>query len=322
MKSRIIAVFKDLYKVETKNGEINSHITGNMIKSGDFPVVGDKVEVSTEGQIVEIYPRKSVLSRKTSGKAIKEQPIVSNVDYIFIVTSLNKDFNIARMERYLTVVYDSGATPCFILTKADLEEEVASKVSSLEEIAFGVSIHVVSSYEGSGIEEIKSYLKDNKVIGLIGSSGVGKSTLINKLLGNEIIETQEIRGGDDKGKHTTTRREMYRVGEGYIIDTPGMRELQIWSGDTSSSFEDIGNIAVRCRFSDCTHTGEPGCAVREAIESGELKEKRLISYQKLKKEITNMENKVNHGHKYAEKEKLKNMMGSLDMKKKVKSLKK
>ena len=152
---------------------------------------------------------------------------------------------------------------------------------------------------------------------------IKKSTVINALLECNKLQTGEVRESDSKGRHTTTWRELVIIPTGgVIIDTPGMRELQIWSGDTSSSFEDIGNIAVRCRFSDCTHTGEPGCAVREAIESGELKEKRLISYQKLKKEITNMENKVNHGHKYAEKEKIKNMMGSLDMKKKVKSLKK
>ncbi|WP_372714887.1 ribosome small subunit-dependent GTPase A [Ilyobacter sp.] len=317
MKGRIISVFKDLYRVSVGNNEINAPITGNMIKSADFPVVGDYVEISDEGQITEIYPRKTILSRKVAGKEIKEQPIVSNVDFIFIVTSLNKDFNIARLERYLTMVYESGSNPCFILTKSDLDDDVNEKVASLEEIAFGVPIHVVSSYEDKGIDEIRDYLKDEKTIGLIGSSGVGKSTLINKLLGNEIIKTKEIRVTDDKGKHTTTRREMFKVGDGYIIDTPGMREIQIWSGDTSSSFEDVEELAKLCRFSDCTHGNEPGCAVNRAIETGELKKERLASYLKLKREIQNMENKINHGHKFAEKEKIKNMMGTLDKKKKI-----
>lgn len=203
MKGRIISVYKDLYKVsvEVKNlvdnndkeenmgsrREFNSSITGNMIKSNNFPVVGDYVEISNENQIVDIYPRKTVLSRKVSGKKIKEQPIVSNVDYIFIVTSLNKDFNISRLERYLTMVYDSGASPCFILTKADLDDGITNKVNELEGIAFGVPIHIVSSYENQGIDEVKGYLKDNKTIGLIGSSGVGKSTLINKIIGEDIL---------------------------------------------------------------------------------------------------------------------------------------
>lgn len=318
MKSRIISVFKDLYRVLDKGKEYNAPITGNMIKADGFPVVGDWVEISSEGQIIEIYPRKTKLSRKVAGKAVKEQVIVSNVDYVFIVTSLNKDFNISRLERYLTMVWDSGANPCFILTKADLDDDTQSKVDSIEEIAYGVPVHIVSSYEGKGIEEIRAYLKDDKTIGLIGSSGVGKSTLINKLLGEEIIKTKEVRIADDKGKHTTTRREMFRVGEGYIIDTPGMRELQIWSGDTNSSFEDVEEIANRCKFSDCAHGSEPGCAINKAIELGELKEGRLASYFKLKKEIVNMENKINHGHKFAEKEKIKAMMGSLDMRKKIK----
>ena len=192
------------------------------------------------------------------------------------------------------------------------------KVDTIEEIAYGVPVHIVSSYEGRRIEEIKIYLKDEKTIGLVGSSGVGKSTLINKLLGEDVIKTKEIRITDDKGKHTTTRREMFRVGEGYIIDTPGMRELQIWSGNTSSPFEDVEEAASMCRFSDCSHGNELGCALRKAIEDGELKEERLTSYFKLKKEIVNMENKVNHGHKFAEKEKVKAMMGSLDMRKKIK----
>lgn len=319
MKGRVVTVYKDLYRVSIEGEEGNLPITGKMIRDRDFPVVGDYVEVSDEGQITEIYPRKTKLSRKTAGKEIREQTIVSNVDWVFIVSSLNRDFNIPRIERYLTMVYDSGASPVFVLTKADLEEDPQTKVDMLEEIAFGVPIHLVSSYEGRGVDELRKYLKDEKTIGLVGSSGVGKSTLINSLLGEERIKTSEVRVTDDKGKHTTTRREIFRVDGGYIVDTPGMRELQLWSGDTGSTFEDIEDLARGCRFSDCSHSGEPGCAVEGAIELGDLRRERLESYNKLKREVTNMENKLSHGQRYAEKEKIKNMMGSLDMRKKIKN---
>lgn len=291
MTGRIISVFKGLYRVLLEDQEFNTTITGNMIKSQSFPVVGDYVELSEEKQIVGIQKRKTFLSRRVAGKELKEQPMISNIDYIFIVSSLNKDFNIQRLERYLTAVYESGANPCFILTKADLDNKIDEKVKSLEKIAFGVPIHVVSAYEGEGINEIKEYLKEDKTIGLIGSSGVGKSTLINKLLGSDIIKTMEIRESDQKGKHTTTRREMFRVEDGYIIDTPGMRELQIWNGDIENSFEDIKIIIGQCKFSDCTHDTEPECAIKKAIEVGELTEERFKSYLKLKKEIAFIERK-------------------------------
>ena len=322
MNFRVIAVFKGLYKVNINGEQKLLGITGNMKKANEFPVVGDLVNINeTMDVITGIEPRKTKLSRKVAGNEVIEQILASNIDYVFIVSSLNHDFNIARLERYLTFVYESGASPVFILTKSDIGEEVEEKINKLEHIAFGVPIYKISILDENSLSPIKGYFEKENIITLVCSSGVGKSTLINKLLGNDVLETQGIREDDAKGRHTTTHRELFYLGKGAIIDTPGMRELQFWGGDLGNSFEDVETLISKCKFSDCTHTNEPKCAIRNAIEIGELSRERFERYKKLQKELTFMESKQNAGLKRAEKEKIINMMGSLDARKNLKGKK-
>lgn len=291
---RIISQYKNLYKVITENGELTAEISGkfrfDVIKKSDYPAVGDFVmidrddNVSGNSIIHHILTRKSAFIRKAAGTSKDEQVIASNIDTIFICMSLNNDFNIRRIERYLGIAWDSGANPVIVLTKSDICNDLAEKLKELDIVALGVDVIVTSSMSEEGYLPVKSYLGSGKTIAFIGSSGVGKSTLINRLFGETIIETKEIRN-DDKGRHTTTRREMFILPEGgVVIDTPGMRELGIDSANLSKTFTDIDKLSKECKFKDCTHISEPNCAVQDAINAGMVPAERFESYLKLKKE--------------------------------------
>ncbi|WP_027339810.1 ribosome small subunit-dependent GTPase A [Halonatronum saccharophilum] len=313
--ARVAIKYRDIYKVYSEEGEILAETTGKMRYNEAFPAVGDWVLVSiNEGDeraiIHSILPRKSKVSRKVAGNTTYEQVVASNLDTIFIVSSLNQDFNLRRIERYLTIVWESGANPVIVLSKADLCPDVDSKIMEVEGVAFGVPVHPISSLTDEGIGDLSQYLQEGETVALIGSSGVGKSTLVNKLIGEERLKVQDIREDDDKGKHTTTHRELIPLKEGgVIIDTPGMREIQLWDGGEGlkDTFGDIEELASRCHFNDCNHDSEPKCAVKRAIEEGELPQERLKSYRKLQRELEYIELKKKYGSEGASRIKLKRM---------------
>lgn len=291
---RVTAQYKELYRVMTEAGELLAEVSGklrfNAAAQSDFPAVGDFVMLDrtddTEGQAIihHVLSRKSAFIRKAAGTANVEQVVASNIDTVFICMSLNSDFNLRRLERYLAIAWSSGALPVVVLTKSDLCDDVAAKVTSAQAAAIGAEILVTSSLADTGHEQILPYLKCGSTAAFIGSSGVGKSTLINRLAGTEFA-TNGLRN-DDKGRHTTTRRELITLTNGaLVIDTPGMRELGLETADLSKSFADIDELSQHCRFRDCTHTHETGCAVQQAITDGILAADRLASYQKLQKEV-------------------------------------
>ncbi|MDY9923215.1 ribosome small subunit-dependent GTPase A [Methanobacterium sp.] len=284
----------------TKDGEVRARIIGNLHQKGDFPAVGDWVVVSKDNvgsvTIHAILPRKSKFSRKEAGKVTEEQVIVSNIDTIFIVTSLNRDFNLRRIERYLAIAKESKTEPVVILSKSDLFRDVDEKINEVLEIAPEIDVVAISATRNKGIEQLSPYLKDGKTVALLGSSGVGKSTLINALEGYKRQNIGEIREKDSRGRHVTTERELIMLEKGgLIIDNPGMRELQLWDAGEGmlDLFSDIIELETQCKFSDCLHESEPGCAVKRAINDGSLSKNRLESYRKLQREIQAVERKKN-----------------------------
>jgi ribosome biogenesis GTPase len=318
---RISIEHKGMYRVLTEHGDLLGEITGkvrfNAEGRHDYPAVGDWVAVHAfpqEGKayIHGILPRKSKFSRKAAGNVTEEQIVATNVDTVFLVNALNQDFNLRRLERYLLMAWESGANPVIVLSKADLCDDAQSIIDEVESIAIGVPIFAVSSEQETGLESLSDFIKEGETVALLGSSGVGKSTLANKLFGSEVLKTNEIREEDGKGKHTTTHRELLVLENGGIlIDTPGMRELQLWEGDSSlsQSFQDVEALSEQCRFRDCTHHNEPGCAVQSAISSGELDQDRYNSYLKLQREMAYFARKEDQKLAIAERAKWKKIAG-------------
>lgn len=292
--ARVISQSKDVYSVATDSGIHFAKISGKMRFSAgnivELPVVGDFVMVdrneSSGGHLIIQHrlSRKSAFGRKTAGTSQQSQIVAANIDIVFICMSLNHDYNLSRTERYLSIAWDSGATPVIVLTKADLCDDLEKAIDEITLIAPGTDIIATSSHDRTSYNRLLPYLKKDVTASFIGSSGVGKSTLINCLAGEELLATSGT-GENDKGRHTTTRRELLVLPQGgIVIDTPGMREIGVETADLSKSFSDIDDLISQCRFTDCSHTSEPGCAVKKALDDGSLDRRRFDNYKKLEKE--------------------------------------
>lgn len=315
--ARVLRGQQGIYTVFSSSGELTAEVSGKLryhaFSDTDFPVVGDWVVIyprpeEEKATIHAILHRKTKISRKVPGEITAEQVIAANVDTIFIVIGLDRDFNLRRIERYLTFVYNSGAQPGIVLNKADICPDLDSCLIEVEAIAVGVPIHALSAKENQGFESLLEYLTVGKTAALVGSSGVGKSTIINSLLGVERQQVNPISSSTNKGQHTTTSRELILLPTGgLLIDNPGMRELQLWGEEEElkETFKDIEELSIRCRFHDCQHENEPGCVVKEAVEEGVLDQNRYQSYLKLKKELLYLEKRQCQSAAAIEKEKWK-----------------
>ena len=300
--ARVIAEHRGAYVLASEVGELVGELAGRLRhdadRRADLPTVGDWVLVrprltEQRASVHVLLPRRTKFSRKTPWLATEEQVVAANVDVVFLVSALTRDLNARRIERYLTLAWESGADPVLVLNKSDLCADVVASVREVESVALGVPIHVTSSLEGAGLDELRPYFARNRTVALLGSSGVGKSTLLNRLVGRDVQVTKEIRA-DGRGRHATTHRQLVPIpGGGLLLDTPGMRELQLWEAPEGldGTFDDIGELALSCRFRDCGHEHEPGCAVLAAIADGSLAADRLESFRALERELAHLERK-------------------------------
>ena len=299
--ARIIATHKDRYEIVCNNGSGFAKIKRGCYYDNPnsvYPTTGDFVLIEWnefgDSMIYETLKRESSFSRTAASSDRtrelhnqREQLVAANFDYVFIMQSLNNNFNINRIERYLSLAWESGGIPVIILTKSDLISNVQDYIDEVQSITFGVDVYAISCINKNGIEDIKKYFSKGNTIVFLGSSGVGKSTLVNTLYGEEVMKTSEIREEDSRGRHTTTSRNLIMLPNGaMIIDTPGMRELGMWNAESgiNKTFSDIERYSQMCKYSNCTHTNEPGCRILEAIENGELQRERFEQYLKLQRE--------------------------------------
>jgi ribosome biogenesis GTPase len=311
------------YRVATGEAEILAEPAGRLKREpGGLPAVGDWVAVELPippgagpARIRAVLPRRSRFSRKVPGSRAAEQVVAANLDTVLLLSGLDGDWNPRRIERYLAAAWTSGANPVVVLNKADRAENPEALELATAEVALGVPIHRVSARTGEGVETLAVYFPVGATVGLLGSSGVGKSTLVNRILGGEVQRTSEVREGDDRGRHTTTRRELFPTPwGGLVLDTPGMRELQLWDAGegVEAAFSDVETLAQGCRFRDCRHQGEPGCAVGAAVAGGTLDPERFASYRKLEREVEQLRARTDIQAREREKQRIKALSKAAD----------
>lgn len=317
LPARVIQEQRGLFGVVTADGERAARVLGAMrhktADPADLPAVGDWIAVEpVPGErtmlVRRVLPRRTKLSRKAAGETMEEQVIAANLDAVFVITALNQDFNARRLERFLAVSRESGADPVILLNKLDACADPAPYLLEAAAVASGAAVVALSAATGAGTEALSRWIAPGRTVGFVGSSGVGKSTLLNRLLGAETMRTFATRASDERGRHTTTHRQMFVLpGGGVLLDTPGMREMQFWEADRglAQAFDEIDALASACKFGNCGHDSEPGCAVKAGVESGAVTPQRLESWRKLKSELKARAERVTPAEKAAEKRRVR-----------------